>query len=251
MSITRSNATRQFEHVCATAHGLKTDDRLEYSALVDSGDANYTSIRQGSVVSLNSTGKFILGCGAGTGLNYPMPMFSQKNIEDPDVMTGIAGSTYKTTTLSVVGGHINALVATGAFELETTEFDTTASYAPGDVLVPGADTKIGLVVKGTEQAYLNTLPIIGIVAAGKITDKSFNQGRLSFWTCFIPAAHTVPAAAAALSSYATTASLSSYALTADMTTALSGKASSTHIHVVSGVTAGEATATVAGPSEPA
>lgn len=135
--ITRTDFTRQYEHVAVIAHGAHPEYRLEFEAPVSTVEADLgKNIVQGSIVSLNSAGNYVLGCGKGTGVNFPVPMISMKNFADPDVSSGISGASYRTSTYSAIGGVITAIPCTGSYEIETTEFDPDVTYAVNDGLIP-------------------------------------------------------------------------------------------------------------------
>ena len=176
----------QYQYICNVLKGGPINARLEFTAAVKNDESDtYMNIRQGSLVSLDpesATPEFVIGCPAGSGSNYPMPMWSVKNIFDPDVLTG----SQKSSTW--IGGQITAYVATGGFELETSEFDTTQTYKPGDALTGAEDTgkANGKITKSTETIYANTKPIVGIVSAGKRVDQ-YKVNRLAFWPVFFPA----------------------------------------------------------------
>ena len=204
MAITRTDQlSRQLEHAAVIAHGAHPEYRLEFPAEVDGSVANFDKIYQGSVVSLNATGKYVIGCGAGSGVNYPVPCISLKNVFDPDVTTGklgtatyIVGGTaqvlpdYRKTTYSAVGGKITAIPCTGGYEIETTEFDDSVTYYPNDVLVAGTGDNLGKVVQGTAStADIGTAPVVGFVSRATFTVDSYQQKRISFWTNFIPVSH--------------------------------------------------------------
>jgi len=204
MAITRTDQlSRQLEHAAVIAHGAHPEYRLEFPAEVDDTVANFDKIYQGSVVSLNASGKYVIGCGVGTGVNYPVPCISMKNVFDPDVTTGKLGTStfvtgssftvlpdYRKTTWSAVGGVITAIPCTGGYEIETTEFDSDAVYAPNDALIPGTDDKLGKVVKATAStADVGTAPVVGFVSKAAFKVESYGQDRISFWTNFIPASH--------------------------------------------------------------
>ena len=205
--ITREGFTRQYEHVAVIAHGAHPEYRVEFDAKVatqvgsDSVVEDALKIRQGSIVSVNANGEYVLGCEAGTGVNYPVPCISLKNVADPDVTTGVKGADYRTTTYSAVGGVITAIPCTAGYEIETTEF-TGSTFVPGDALVPevvsGAQT--GKLVKATDPVITSggvasTVPTLGFVS--KLprafethgTAAPYDYGRLGFFTNFIPAAH--------------------------------------------------------------
>lgn len=187
-NITRASFDRQYEHVGNVRHGVQTGPwRVEFSAAVKDVAASL-AIRQGSVVSLNSDGQYVIGCAAGTDANHPVPFISMKNIFDPDVMTGIKGNSMTNTTYSAVGGIITAIPLTCGYEMETTEFDTTATYAPNDGLTAGADTALGKVVKAT-AAPGGTEPYLGFVSVAPSVDY-LNNTRIAFFANFIPAGIT-------------------------------------------------------------
>lgn len=185
MSITRKNFTRQYEHIAVIAHGAHPEYRLEFSAPVKD-EADSYKIFQGSVVSLNDDGQFVAGCAIGTGVNFPVPMISMKNIFDPDVTTGVTGVDYTTSTYSSVGGNITAIPCTGSYEIETTEF-TEGTYKPNDgVIVDG--TNKGKVTVATAKPG-STEVYVGFVSRAPYKPANFNQKRLAFFTNFIPGAH--------------------------------------------------------------
>ncbi len=187
MAITRQNYTRQYEHVAVVAHGAHPDHRLEFDAAVKA-EANATKIFQGSIVSLNADGQYVVGCGAGEGVNFPVPCISMKNVADPDVSAGIEGSDYRTSVYSAIGGKITAIPCTGSYEMETTEFDADATYAPNDALVPATGDDIGKVAKATTQPG-GAVPYVGFVSRAVYAASNYGHSRLSFFMNFIPASH--------------------------------------------------------------
>lgn len=192
-NITRAPFDRQYEHVGNVRHGVQTGPwRVEFPAAVKDVEASL-AIRQGSVISLDANGQYVIGCAAGSAANHPVPFISMKNIFDPDVMTGKKGATESTTTYSAVGGIIVGIPLTCGYEMETTEFDTTATYAPNDGLTAGVDTAIGKVVKAT-GAPGGTEPYLGFVSLAPKTDYIGNQ-RLAFFANFIPAGITADSVA--------------------------------------------------------
>lgn len=194
MSITRTDFTRQYDHVAVIAHGAHPEYRLEFDAPVDA--TNGVGINQGSVISLNSSGAYILGCPAsGTAKNHPVPFISLKNVRDPDVTTGINGSTYLTQTRSAVGGKITAIPCTAGYELETTEF-ADGTYAVNDGVVAGvggSPSATGLLTVAT-AAPGTTEVYCGFVSIPPAAVATYGHSRLSFFTHFIPAKFATGAA---------------------------------------------------------
>ena len=159
-----------------------------YSGKVSAADANYEKIIRGSVVSLNEAGEIVLGLGAYSASFCPMPMFSKKNIYDPDVMTGAKGATTgEILASSTVGGILPAYVATGAFEMETSTF-AAGEYTINMPLTASAD---GKVTPATEGVY-GSAAVVGIVSRKPFRSQaSMNvngtgANRLCFWTVFFP-----------------------------------------------------------------
>ena len=209
MAITRTDArARQNEHAAVIAHGAHPEYRLEFPAEVEGSDDNFTKIYQGSVVSLNSNGKYVCGCGAGTGVNYPVPCISLKNVFDPDVTTGKVADPVSVTvssgtadehtltyynprksTYSAVGGVITAIPCTGGYEIETTEFDKDATYAINDALIAGTSDTIGKVTVATSAGKVGTAPVLGFVSRKPFVMAAYGQDRVAFFTNFIPVTH--------------------------------------------------------------
>ena len=186
MGITRQTQTRQWEHIGNIRHGVQTGPwRVENPADVDSSDANYDKIMQGSVVSINANGKYIAGCAAGSGINHPVPFISMKNIFDPDITTGYQGKTQEDSTYSAVGGTITAIPCTAGYELETTEFDALATYAYNDGVIPATSTDIGKVTVATKAPGQDDV-YLGFVSRPPAPDY-FGNKRIAFWSNFIPA----------------------------------------------------------------
>lgn len=180
------NFTRQYEHVASIAHGAHPEYRLEFDANVKDVEASL-AIRQGSIVSLDSNGEYVIGCGAGAGVNFPVPCISMKNVADPDVTAGVAGNSYRNSTYSAIGGKITAIPCTGGYEIETTEF-VGDTFAPNDGLVPATGADIGKIKIATAQPGASE-PYVGFVSKAVYTASNYNHQRLSFFTNFIPVVH--------------------------------------------------------------
>lgn len=185
MNVTRKAFTRQYEHIGSVRHGVQTGPyRVEFDAPVADVDGAL-NIKQGSIVSLDANGAYIVGCPVGDTANKPVPFISMKNINDPDVMTGRAGKTQKDTTYGAMGGVITAIPCTCGYELETTEFDDSVTYAPNDGLVPAEGENVGKLTKAT-TAPGGEKPYAGFVSLPASPDY-FGNTRLAFFANFIPA----------------------------------------------------------------
>ena len=187
MSITRSSFDRQYEHVANIRHGAANAPwRVEFDAPLSTSQsdlANISKLVQGSVVSLNEDGNFVLGAGVGTDTNHPVPCIVMKNSFDPDVTTGITGKDQKVSTYSAVGGIVTAIPMTCGYEMETTEF-TEGTYKPNDGVVADA-TNVGKVTVATANPG-STEVYLGHVSVAPKADR-FGNKRLAFWADFIPA----------------------------------------------------------------
>lgn len=171
MSMHKANA-KMTGHMCVAVKGPAPNWRAEYAA--EGADVN-EEIHEGSLISLNAEGKFVLGCAAGTGANHPMPMFSCKDNANAGVVQWGG---------NVFAGYHHGLVATGGFEIETSEFDAEAVYAYNDMLMPGV---AGKVTKATGAAY-GEFPVVGIVSRPPQINKTCECQTVRFWSMFIPAA---------------------------------------------------------------
>lgn len=89
-------------------------------------------------------------------------------------------------------GKLSGLVATGGYEIATTEYVKTANgaavtYAPGDLLTApttGGAAVEGVLTKANAVQYVN--PVCGVVSSG--ASKNHNGvDTLSFWCVYLPA----------------------------------------------------------------
>ena len=190
MKITRS-VRQQYENYIAVKNGVKQESMsLMFVAPISTGDADGgDKIVRGSVVSLNAEGKMVLGLPEGEGNICPMPMFAKKNSFDPDVQTGAVGAqTGEIIASSTVGGLMTAYVATGAFELESSEF-ANGEYKCNMALVAN---EAGKVAPATGAVY-GDKTVVGIVSKPPFRSKaSMNvngtgNNRICFWPVFFPA----------------------------------------------------------------
>lgn len=163
---------------------------LDYQAKLS---ANVTvPIPAGRVVRLNSAGEFETGVSA-----THMAIFVTRGSASYDVAN--PGTTPKgnfmhraISNTGVMGG----LVATGAYELASTEFDTARTYEPGDLLTAtvantnattgGRLTNAGSGAGGDVKQFVDAA--CGVVSRGKY--KNCNQVyELAFWPIYLPGAY--------------------------------------------------------------
>ena len=128
----------------------------------------------GSVVRLNSAGKYELG----VGTNAVMPMFVFNNSDDPDVVNEAPDAATEKGAYVPINptGQAMALVAVGAYELVSTAY-VDADYSPNDPLTAATTgANAGKLVAGT----LYTDMIVGIVSRG-VVDNGYGHLALAFW----------------------------------------------------------------------
>lgn len=192
MAITRK-VKQQYEHYIAVKSGaLEESMCLMHNAPLSENESDAADkIVRGSVISLNAEGKFVLGLPEGSGNVYPMPMFSKKNAFDPDVMTGAVGAaTGHVLAKSTVGGALPGYVATGAFELESSEYDKEATFEVNTALVSTDDGKV--TAAASNAIYGASKTVLGIVSKVPFRSKaSFDvygteNNRICFWPVFFP-----------------------------------------------------------------
>jgi hypothetical protein len=160
---------------------------LESTILLDT-----TAVPAGRCVSLNSSGEFVLGL----DVNMAMPIFLWQGKEDPDVYNnGVSPVTDVTHWVGISPtGVMSGLVATGGYELQTTEFDTDQTYAPNEPLTPSA---AGVLTNQSITPY--TTPIVGVCswhnnednqpatpATGPVGTNAHGVTTLSFWPVYLP-----------------------------------------------------------------
>lgn len=95
------------------------------------------------------------------------------------------------------GGNMNTLVAFGAYELETTEFDTAQTYLPNQLLTARQGTdeadedEAGRITNqrpadaGVVRQFID--PVVGVVSTGEHLNHH-RVSTLAFWTAWLPGA---------------------------------------------------------------
>lgn len=183
-----------FEHVLRHPKGWFQPAALDFVAKLS---ANVTiQAYGGRVVHLNGSGEFEMGISGTT-----MPIFLLQADTDPDVSNpGTTGSGLFMHQAISPANWSSGLVATGGYELESSEFDTdpNTAYAPNHLLTAlannttqatggvlsndraGAGGSSGLVRQYTD-------PACGVVSRGQFTNEH-NVSMLAFWPVYLPAA---------------------------------------------------------------
>jgi hypothetical protein len=120
-----------------------------------------------------TSGGFKLG--ATLSESYFMPMWLFPNSDDPDVENpGPAAATEPHTWVAAgpsAGGHLTALVAIGAYELATTEFDATQTYNINQLLYSATGTTAAtsgvMTNQGVGGAVYPAVQAVGMVSRGR------------------------------------------------------------------------------------
>lgn len=147
--------------------------------------ASEPNAKIGRVGRLNASGEWVAG--PGTAAEVPLFILPENSVgvgwQSPDFTTGLPQ------------GMRHCLVGLGAFECQTTEYDTGQSYSVNDVLTA---TPNGLVTKA--GAAMHTSWVIGIVSYAQVGEginyfvgtegpsgvNVFRRNVLTFWTYFHP-----------------------------------------------------------------
>lgn len=170
-----------------TEHGLDVKKgwfdmaSLDYSAKLSS--AVTFTVPRGRVVHVDSTGAFAMGAH-----NTNVAVFLLNGSGDADVSNPgtTAGGKFMHQAVAPTG-KLSGLVATGGYEIASTEFDTSRTYTPGDLLTAAADNTDAAVggVLTNESVEQFVTPVVGVVSSGKAQNHNGIQA-LSFWSVWLP-----------------------------------------------------------------
>lgn len=168
-----------YEHTLNAIKGWFQPAALDFDAVVS---ANVTvDLPAGRVVHLNAVGEFQTGV-EGTH----MGIFLLQGTDAADVAndgTTLAGNFMHQAIMPT--GVNSGLVATGAYELESTEFNSALDYPPNQCLTATINdanaTTGGRLTTGT--AYTNN--ICGVVSRGVYTN-AHGISVLAFWPVWLP-----------------------------------------------------------------
>lgn len=162
---------QMFDHELNALKGWPSPYALDKRAQPDDQE---TGILAGMCVYLDPTSKKAKrGC-----VNGYMPLFVFQGQNEFDV-NGDVGN--------IISGYFNTLVATGAYELETTEFVTPDTYQLNDALtVENAGINQGKLKKATNPWTGGTEMIVGIVSVDGNTTNSNGINTIKFWPVYMP-----------------------------------------------------------------
>ena len=183
-----------FEHALSHPKGWFEPSALDFSAKIS---PNVTlQAFGGRVAHVNAAGEFEMGLNQTSMAIFLLQADTDFDVSNPG--TTPAGNFMHQAVAPA--GNMSGLVATGGYELESTEFDTApnAAYAPNQLLTAlasntvqatggvlcndrgGAGGSSGLVRQYTENAC-------GVVSRGQFKNEH-NVEVLAFWPIYLPAA---------------------------------------------------------------
>ena len=177
-------------HTLEAPKGWPRPHAVDFTAKI-SANVTIDPVFAGRVVHLNASGEFEMGL-PDVVREAHMPIFLYQNSDDPDVENpGGDPATVAGAWVAIAPtGKISGLVANGAYELETTEFEpaaTAGAYVPGDALSATADNTNavtgGRITRNGIAAYQE--PLCGVVSRGVFTN-SHSQSALAFWPVWLP-----------------------------------------------------------------
>jgi hypothetical protein len=184
--------SQMFEQSLDAVKGWFDLSALDKSAPLEASlQTDTTAVPAGRVVSLNTTGEFVLGLANG----HAMPIFLWNGKDHPDVLNPGTSPTTSTTHWVAISptGVMSGLVATGGYELQTTEF-VAGTYLPNQLLSVNA---AGEVRNTTNTPYTNA--IVGVTsfhvqgeveaaaATGPVGNNAHGVQTLTFWPVYLPA----------------------------------------------------------------
>lgn len=143
----------------------------------------------GRVVHLNDAGEFEMGIRSTDMAIFLLNGEADKDVSNPG--RSISGRfLHQPIGPTGVG---SGLVATGGYELESSEFDTARDYVPGDLLTAAADnedadvggvlTNAGSGAGGIVEQYVD--PVCGVVSGVPFLNEH-EVNMLPFWPVFLP-----------------------------------------------------------------
>lgn len=180
--------SQAFEHSLTPMKGWPHQAAVDFSAKIS---ANVTfTVPAGRVAHLNASGEYEMGV---SGKEMPMFLFQGQADFDVNNPGTSAKGTFVHQAIAPTGEQM-ALVAAGAYEINSTEFDTSKSYPINALLTAVASNTVlatGGVLTSVNSAgnavrqYIDAA--CGVVSRGKLRNE-FQQDVISFWPIYMPAA---------------------------------------------------------------
>jgi hypothetical protein len=170
-----------FEHGLDIAKGWFDPAALDFAAPLSE---NVTfEVPRGRVVHVNDSGEFEMGVAT-----TEMAIFLLNGSEDYDVSNpGTTPSGNFMHQAIAPKGIMSGVVATGAYEIESTEFNDGVTYAANDTLTATANNTTlatgGVLTNASAVVYTN--PVCGVVSRGRFVN-SHGIPVLAFWPVYLP-----------------------------------------------------------------
>jgi hypothetical protein len=174
--------SQMFTNMLNIAKGWPHSAALDFSAKMSA--AVTFNAPAGRCVHLNSAGEFEMGIGAAA---TDMPMFIFQGTCEFDT----ANTRNDQWTPISPSGRIAAFPCKGSYEFETTEFDTTLTYVPGDRLTATASNTNAATGGLVTNASMGTiyasgmLSVVGVVLKGVYTN-AYGVKVLNFYPVYLP-----------------------------------------------------------------
>lgn len=173
---------QMYDHTIIELSGRSTMHALDFSAPVNSSVSEV--VDAGSVMTLDSSGNFVKGLGwadpaatATSSHNAPMAIFMIQGTNEFDANSDIG---------NMSGGVQSGLVASGGYEIQTTEY-VSGTYYPNDTLTFATGASRGKVtLSGNAYSLSHLVGIVSRVPAANADGVSV----ISFWSVFMPAVKT-------------------------------------------------------------
>ena len=177
---------QMFDHTGIELSGRSLTYPLDFAAPALPETVDAVSVLQGGICTLTDAGQMQAGLGlTGDAEAFkvdgktPIALFAIQGRDEFDANSDVGNFS---------GGVQSALVASGGYELETTEFVQGAGidYLPNQPLTFGleANDERGLVI-GALAKY-STQQIVGVVSRAAKANE-YSKQVLAFWTVFCPA----------------------------------------------------------------
>jgi hypothetical protein len=167
---------QMFDNMLNPAKGWPHPAALDFRAKAAAGVA----IKPGMTGSLDTAGNVVLGV-----KRHRMGLFAFAGSDDLDV-NAEGNDQWKPISPT---GQIVFLVASGGYELETTEFDTVQTYARNDPLRAHTDGKLTnqtvVLFSQTNTPLTSSTAVVGLVSRGKFTN-AYGKSVISFWSIWAP-----------------------------------------------------------------
>lgn len=202
---------QMFDKFCEPVHGGQAGPLVKIRP-VKASELTTGNVVSGRVVSLDSNGDLVPGLDS----QFAMPLFVFRGTESPSVYnTGTENNVTHWVPVAGRGANAIVFVASGGFELQTTEYDTTINDSDYTPNTPLTATATGLVTKavgtGTPAEWKQIVGVCSVhenaenwrdpfgtgqalPTASNPTPVGFNaHGKkvLTFWSVYLPYAKTL------------------------------------------------------------